>query len=247
VIRLVVIAAARLVRNESPATMRVPRHGPLNQERKNFFQRADRERARGEDSSGGRRRSLSVWLACALALALAGCAHPGGRGGTALRPASAAARGAAASDAASIQLLGEALAALDSSVAAIEAHRVAAGAHEQARQLAREYRVARPALFHNLLVNVGLKKRGLCFHWAEDLSARLQGMNLVTLEVHWAIARAGTAREHNALVVTARAQPFERGVVLDAWRHSGRLHWGRVAADRYPWQEGEWNPAVTPP
>jgi hypothetical protein len=245
VIRRAVIAAARLARNESPTTMHVPRHGPLNPERKKSFRPTNPARARGAGSSGGRRRSLSVWLACALALA--GCAHPGGPGGTALRPASATARGAASGDAAGIQLLGEELAALDSSVAAIEARRVAAGAHEQARQLAREYRVARPPLFHNFLVNVGLKKRGLCHHWAEDLSARLQGLNLVTLEMHWAIARAGTAREHNALVVTARAQPFERGVVLDAWRHSGRLHWGRVAADRYPWQEGEWNPAVTPP
>ena len=158
------------------------------------------------------------------------------------RPASTTSYGVVPGDAAGIQLLGEELAALDPSVSAPEARRVASGAHEEARQLARDYRVARPALFHNFLVNTGLKQRGLCYHWAEDLLARLQAMNLVSLEVRWAIARAGTAREHNALVVTARAQPFERGVVLDAWRHSGRLHWGRVAADRYPWLEGELNP-----
>jgi hypothetical protein len=45
--------------------------------------------------------------------------------------------------------------------------------------------------------------------------------------------------EHNSVVVTAKGQPFQQGLVLDAWRHSGRLHWTPVIADRYPWEEGE--------
>ena len=45
-----------------------------------------------------------------------------------------------------------------------------------------------------------------------------------------------TLREHNSLVVTAHRLPFAQGVVLDAWRHSGRLWFGGVATDKYPWQ-----------
>lgn len=99
--------------------------------------------------------------------------------------------------------------------------------------------MVRPALFHNFMVNLGVRKRGLCYHWAEDLVARLQTLKLATLDLHWGIARAGTLREHNSVVVTAKGQPFRQGVVLDAWRHAGRLHWADVAADRYPWEEGE--------
>ena len=42
--------------------------------------------------------------------------------------------------------------------------------------------------------------------------------------------------EHNCIVVTACQQLFAEGVVLDAWRHSGRPWFGSVATDKYPWQ-----------
>lgn len=135
------------------------------------------------------------------------------------------------------------LSALAPTVSEEEAQRTALCAFDSARQLAQQYRVVGPPLFHNLLVNLGLKKRGLCYHWAEDLLARLQELKLATLDLHWGIARAGTFREHNSIVVTAKGQPFEQGIVLDAWRHSGRLHWDLVSSDRYPWEEGE----LTPP
>jgi hypothetical protein len=37
--------------------------------------------------------------------------------------------------------------------------------------------------------------------------------------------------ENNALVVTARGQRFEDGIVLDAWRRAGRLWWSPVMKD----------------
>jgi hypothetical protein len=42
---------------------------------------------------------------------------------------------------------------------------------------------------------------------------------------------------HSTVVVTARNQPFEKGLVLDPWRNSGRLYWIPVKADRYPWEK----------
>jgi len=159
-----------------------------------------------------------------LLLLLTGCAH------------SAGARREAA------QSLPDRLAALAPTVSRDEAQRTAVCAYDSAQQLARDYRVVGPALFHNFLINLGLKKRGLCYHWAEDLVVRLQALQLATLDLHWGIARAGTLREHNSVVVTAKGQPFQQGIVLDAWRHSGRLHWAPVTSDRYPWQEGELDP-----
>lgn len=131
------------------------------------------------------------------------------------------------------------LVALSPRVRAEEAERVAISAYVTSRQLARDYRVVGPPLFHNFLVNIGMRERGLCFQWARDLFAKLNQVPLQTLELHWGEARAGTWREHNCVVVTARGQPFEKGIVLDAWRHSGRLFWSSVAADHYPWKEDE--------
>ena len=133
--------------------------------------------------------------------------------------------------------LGECLAALSATVRRDEAQRLAKVAYASSRRLAREYRSAGPPLFHNFLVNVGVKERGLCHEWARDLGNELAGLELRTLVLRWGIARAGTLREHNCVVVTARSQSFRKGIVLDSWRRSGRLFWTRVAEDRYPWRE----------
>jgi len=136
-----------------------------------------------------------------------------------------------------IESLREQLVELSSKVRADEAQRVAVCAYTSARQLTHDYRVLGPPLFHNFLVNSGIRKRGLCYQWAEDLFACLDQLKLVTLELHWGEARAGTFREHNCVVVTAKGQSFREGIVLDCWRHGGRLFVGHVATDHYPWKE----------
>jgi hypothetical protein len=131
------------------------------------------------------------------------------------------------------------LESLAPSVSPKEAAQVAAVAVEYPPILARDYHVVGPALFHNLMVNVGLRERGLCYQWAEDLLAQLRPLQLRTLELHWAIARPGSYREHNCLVLTGSGQRFDCGIVLDAWRHSGRLYWTPVLTDHYRWEEGQ--------
>lgn len=160
-------------------------------------------------------------LAMACLIAAAGCAGVPDRGDRTHRQAAA---------------LGERLRRLDVSVDAGEAARLAATSVEDAASLAREYRAVRPAWIHNWLVNAGWRERGLCYEWANDLFPRLHSLNLRTLELHLAVARMDTRREHNCIVVTARGQAFENGVVLDAWRHAGRIWFGDVATDKYPWR-----------
>ncbi len=127
-----------------------------------------------------------------------------------------------------------------------EATLAAETAHSYSLELAKEYRVVRPAILHNVLVNCGLRKRGLCFQWADDLSAKLQSLRLRTLEVRRGVARLETRREHSSVGLTAPGQPFSEGIVLDAWRHSGRLYWGGVKQDHYPWIEVEVTPESEP-
>jgi hypothetical protein len=135
------------------------------------------------------------------------------------------------------QLLRDRIAALSPAVRTDEGQRVADCAYATAEQLRRDYGVIGPPLFHNFLVNLGIRKRGLCFQWAEDLLAPLDALKLSTLELHWAEARAGSLREHNCVVVTAKSQPFKQGIVLDCWRHSGHLFWAPLISDHYPWKE----------
>lgn len=138
-----------------------------------------------------------------------------------------------------IKSLETALTKLRPSVEGKEAAIVAPLAYDYPRELARKYRLVRPPLWHNLLINLGLKKRGLCYHWAEDMATKLQSLNLESLETHWGVSRAGTFREHNTVVITAWNQPFATGIVLDPWRHSGRLYWTTVTNDAYVWIEGD--------
>ncbi|MFN0126165.1 MAG: hypothetical protein ACKV19_05715 [Verrucomicrobiales bacterium] len=94
----------------------------------------------------------------------------------------------------------------------------------------------------NVAINLGLADWGLCWQWAEWLGRRLRQENLRTLHLHWACAHAGSLwREHNAVVVAARGQEFSDGLVVDPWRHGGRLKWILVADDRYPWKHEPWS------
>jgi hypothetical protein len=133
------------------------------------------------------------------------------------------------------------LAMLSPTVRVDEAEKLALCAYKTSRRLAREYRVVFPPALNNVLINTGGRKRGLCYHWTEDLLHQLDALKLETLELHWGEAFARTFSENNGVVVTAKGQPFGQGIVLDAWRYQGRLYWGAVRKDPegYPWKENK--------
>ena len=127
--------------------------------------------------------------------------------------------------------LSKALTALAPDVDPAEAEQISATAHTTARRLAREYHVVLNPELQAFLVNVGLRKRGWCGHWAADIGARLKGLKPRTLVIHWGVAYDHTSSENNCLVVTARNQPFQDGIILDGWRRAGRLFWCKVKKD----------------
>ena len=130
------------------------------------------------------------------------------------------------------------LAALNRRADMIEARQVSDTAIGYSILLSEEYDLVRPAVLHNLLIRIGLKNRGLCYHWTEDLMGRLQKLDLKTYQFHWGVAHRGSElREHNSVVITAKGQTFDEGLVLDPWRNSGNLYWSSVKTDRYPWKE----------
>jgi hypothetical protein len=145
----------------------------------------------------------------------------------------------ASTDLPAARALIEQIVALSPRVRPDEAALVAASVYNAAGQLRRDYGVVWPPLFNNLLVHSGIRKRGLCFQWAEDLLVMLDALKLTSLELHWGEGYAGTWQESNCVVVTAKGQPFNTGIILDCWRHSGHLYWTAVAADKVPWVENK--------
>ena len=130
-----------------------------------------------------------------------------------------------------IKELAKALTQLSSNVDPAEAQALSYTAHTTARRLKKEYRVALNPEFTVFLYNVGLRKRGWCGHWAQDIGEELKKLEPKTLVLHWGEAYPNTTSENNALVITARNQPFKDGIIIDGWRRAGRLFWCPVVKD----------------
>jgi hypothetical protein len=138
---------------------------------------------------------------------------------------------APARDSAKAEELAKQLATLSPRVETSEAKLLTECAYATVARLRQEYRMFGTPIFNNFLVYHGLRKRGYCYQWTEDLLLALDALKLKTLELHWGESYAGTYRENNCLVVTAKGQPFDRGMILECWRHFGHLRWNLVLSD----------------
>lgn len=157
-------------------------------------------------------------------------------GGAALMLAGCAAKPGKPHDAAGLET---ALLALGPDVDPAEAARAARQAYAITAELRRDYEVVDPPLMHNTKVNLGLKPRGLCYHWARDIQSRMTQGRYATLQFDRLVANAENPfrLEHATAVVFARGAPWQSGIVLDPWRTGGVLHWDHVRADtHYDWK-----------
>ncbi|MVO16325.1 hypothetical protein GO984_10940 [Rhodobacteraceae bacterium CY05] len=132
-----------------------------------------------------------------------------------------------------------AIQALDPDVDPVEARRAAEISYSYSTRLAQDYGVTTAPLVHNSKVNAGIKDRGLCYHYAEDMQTRLNQEEFKTLVMLRAIAEPKVAFliDHSTAVIAARGNDIYDGVVLDAWRNGGELFWSPTVEDtRYNWE-----------
>lgn len=137
-----------------------------------------------------------------------------------------------------IDELQQAILALRADIDRDEARRAAAIAIEYPLQLAEQYEITDPPLLHNFLVNIGAKPRGLCIHWTWDLYARLQQERFRSIDLHWGIANYDNAfrLEHSSVIISARNDSMQQGLILDPWRNGGDLFWAQTLQDpSYVW------------
>jgi len=106
-------------------------------------------------------------------------------------------------------------------------------------QLKKEYELVTPPLYHNFLVNIGVKKRGLCWHFAYDMLAHAKSLKLKSFDYYIGGANINDYwEEHNSLLVTCKGCKFSKGVILDPWRNSGILYFSKVKNDKkYSWTQ----------
>ncbi len=105
-------------------------------------------------------------------------------------------------------------------------------------ELKKNYKLVSPALYHNTLINIGIKERGFCYDFTQDLIKELKKQDFKTLELRWAVHKRGKYFEHNAVLITAKNKTFNSGIILDAWRNSGILFWSYLKEDKkYSWSE----------
>jgi len=135
------------------------------------------------------------------------------------------------SDVAKAEKLADELASLSPRVNREEAKLLADCAFATVTKLRRDYRMFGTPIFNNFLIYHGLRKRGYCYQWSEDLLVALDALGFKSLEVRWGEHDPNTWRENNCIVVTAKGQPFKRGIMLECWRHLGHLYFGPVASD----------------
>jgi hypothetical protein len=176
------------------------------------------------------RPSLSI-IALLLACLLQGCATPDPAPDSLLNPA-------APLEQQRIDELELAMLELGDDIDPVEAHTAATIAIEYPLQLALEYEISDSPLMHNFLVNMGVKQRGLCVDWTYDLLVRLQQERFRSFKLHWGVANYDSAFriEHSSVIISARDQPLQQGLVLDPWRHSGQLFWAKTLQDpEYRW------------
>ena len=138
-----------------------------------------------------------------------------------------------------IRDLNQAILGLGDDIDAGEAQRAASISIKYSHELARQYEITTSPVTHNLLVNLGLKSRGLCVDWTTDLLTRLKQERFYSLDLHWAIANYETtfSLEHSTVVISARGNSIRQGLVLDPWRNSGALFWAPTLEDSgYTWK-----------
>lgn len=139
-----------------------------------------------------------------------------------------------------IDLLAKEVETLSKRVDKEEAYSVAFNAVTYSLYLAKEYKVVEPALFHNLLVNLEIKERGLCYHYANDLLIYLKSKKYKSFDFIKIISNQDTYFEHTSIAITTNHTSFKNSIVLDPWRDCGRLYFSKIKNDnKYKWEKKE--------
>lgn len=130
------------------------------------------------------------------------------------------------------------LQSLDKNISQEEAKQLSQDIFHQTQMLTKEFELTSPPVWHNFLVNVGVREKGLCYHWSDALYVYLSKKQYDSFDFHQMGADIGKYfMEHNVLVVVSKGGKLEDGVIIDPWRDSGKVYFSKVSEDtKYKWK-----------
>ena len=136
-----------------------------------------------------------------------------------------------------VEALAELLQSLDITIPQSESVQLSKDIYAKTKQLTKEFEMTSPPQWHNFLVTVGVREKGLCYHWSDALFLHLSAKQYDAFEFHLMGANIGEYfSEHNALVVVAKGGKIQEGVIIDPWRDPGELYFVKVGDDPdYVW------------
>lgn len=122
-----------------------------------------------------------------------------------------------------------------------EAVEIAIGVIDEIKRLRKKYKSFMIPIVHNLFIDVGIRKRGACKDWAEDLLEFLKPIPRRYFAVTWGEYNPQKFTEHNVAVIFPKNGSFEDGVIIDPWRTSGKPFWVKVKDDKkYKWRQWDY-------
>jgi len=127
---------------------------------------------------------------------------------------------------------------LDSSIPQKEAMQLSKDIYVETEKLRKRFKRTTSPLWHNVLVNAGVREKGLCYHWSDALYLALKKKAYKYYDFHLLVADQGEYFfEHNVLVVSVKGADAEKGIIIDPWRHTGTLYVSKVKEDvSYHWK-----------
>ena len=136
-----------------------------------------------------------------------------------------------------VQKLSKMISSLSPTIDKDEALDIALFSTSYTKKLANSYKLVGSPNFQNFLINIGLKKKGYCYNYADDLATALLHRGYKSVSIYRAAHKIHTYFEHNCVVIT----PKERndiGVILDGWRNAGKLYFDYMKNDKknYDWK-----------
>lgn len=109
---------------------------------------------------------------------------------------------------------------LDSQISKTDAKRISAHILKVSKDIKDEFNPIRYPWVNNTLVNLGFKKKGLCWHWSDELYSRLIG-KIEPLKIQRVGANIGRLSEHNAVILSSIDSDINSSILIDLWRLGG--------------------------
>lgn len=108
----------------------------------------------------------------------------------------------------------------------------------QTQRLTQRFQRSTSPKFHNFLISIGLKEKGLCYHWSDALYQYFSTQKAYpSFSFHLMVSHKGSYwKEHNTLVIVPLNQPIKEGIIIDPWRDTQKLYFSKVKDDHaYTW------------